>query len=159
MTTTQHIRLYHLSRCYAAMLLCIAMQMLASCRTRYVPVETTHYRDSVHVVHATDSVYRLDSVIVYQRGDTLRIRERSVDHYYHTIIDRSQHRDSISPPSIDSELLAQIITSEVNRKIALLQPKHRPWLYWIGVATSLLLYLLYRLARKKLKIKLSTWKT
>lgn len=60
----------------------IATSFLCGCtKTVYVPAESASYRaDTVRLVtQRTDSVYRLDSVFVLQRGDTViinRYRER-----------------------------------------------------------------------------------
>lgn len=60
----------------------IAATLLCGCtKTVYVPAESVSYRaDTVRLVtERTDSVYRLDSVFVLQKGDTVvinRYRER-----------------------------------------------------------------------------------
>lgn len=60
----------------------IAVTFLCGCtKTVYVPAESASYRaDTVRLVtQRTDSVYRLDSVFVLQKGDTVvinRYRER-----------------------------------------------------------------------------------
>lgn len=60
----------------------IAATLLCGCtKTNYVPAQSVSYRaDTVRLVtERTDSVYRLDSVFVLQRGDTVvinRYRER-----------------------------------------------------------------------------------
>lgn len=60
----------------------ILLTLLSGCtKTVYVPTESVSYRaDTVRLVtQRTDSVYRLDSVFVLQKGDTVvinRYRER-----------------------------------------------------------------------------------
>lgn len=60
----------------------IAATLLCGCtKTNYVPAQSASYRaDTVRLVtQRTDSVYRLDSVFVLQKGDTVvinRYRER-----------------------------------------------------------------------------------
>ena len=71
--------------CFGALMAVVALiaaSFLCGCtKTVYVPAESASYRaDTVRLVtQRTDSVYRLDSVFVLQRGDTVvinRYRER-----------------------------------------------------------------------------------
>ena len=109
---------------------------LSACRTRYIPIEQHHYHDSIRILSTTDSIYRIDSVLVYQAPDTLIIRERTILTNYSATSDTHRTQDSVPP--LSPQQLNEII-----------QPPPRPHRntipYAIGCATPIILYLIYRL--------------
>lgn len=109
---------------------------LSACRTRYIPIEQHHYHDSIRILSTTDSIYRIDSVLIYQAPDTLIIRERTILTNHSATSDTHRTQDSVPP--LSPQQLNQII-----------QPPPRPHRntipYAIGCATPIILYLIYRL--------------
>lgn len=109
---------------------------LSACRTRYIPIEQHHYHDSIRILSTTDSIYRIDSVLIYQAPDTLIIRERTILTNYSATSDTHRTQDSVQP--LSPQQLNEII-----------QPPPRPHRntipYAIGCATPIILYLIYRL--------------
>lgn len=109
---------------------------LSACRTRYIPIEQHHYHDSIRILSTTDSIYRIDSVLIYQAPDTLIIRERTILTNYSATSDTNRTQDSVPP--LSPQQLNEII-----------QPPPRPHRntipYAIGCATPIILYLIYRL--------------
>ena len=109
---------------------------LSACRTRYIPIEQHHYHDSIRILSTTDSIYRIDSVLIYQAPDTLIIRERTILTNYSATSDTHRTQDSVPP--LSPQQLNEII-----------QPPPRPHRntipYAIGCATPIILYLIYRL--------------
>lgn len=109
---------------------------LSACRTRYIPIEQHHYHDSIRILSTTDSIYRIDSVLIYQAPDTLIIRERTLLTNYSATSDTHRTQDSVPP--LSPQQLNEII-----------QPPPRPHRntipYAIGCATPIILYLIYRL--------------
>ena len=74
---------------------------ICSCRSiQYVPVEKTkiEYRDRVDIQR--DSIYRLDSVFVFQKGDTFTIYRDRYKYIYKNIYlrDTTFVQDSIQVP-------------------------------------------------------------
>lgn len=117
---------------------------LSACRTRYIPIEQHHYHDSIRILSTTDSIYRIDSVLIYQAPDTLIIRERTILTNYSATSDTHRTQDSVPP--LSPQQLNEII-----------QPPPRPHRntipYAIGCATPIILYLIYRLIINLLKHK------
>ena len=117
---------------------------LSACRTRYIPIEQHHYHDSIRILSTTDSIYRIDSVLIYQAPDTLIIRERTILTNYSATSDTHRTQDSVPP--LSPQQLNQII-----------QPPPRPHRntipYAIGCATPIILYLIYRLIINLIKHK------
>lgn len=117
---------------------------LSACRTRYIPIEQHHYHDSIRILSTTDSIYRIDSVLIYQAPDTLIIRERTILTNYSATSDTHRTQDSVPP--LSPQQLNEII-----------QPTPRPHRntipYAIGCATPIILYLIYRLIVNLLKHK------
>lgn len=108
---------------------------LSACRTRYIPIEQHHYHDSIRILSTTDSIYRIDSVLIYQAPDTLIIRERTLLTNYSATSDTHRTQDSVPP--LSPQQLNQIIQPP---------PPHRNTIpYAIGCATPIILYLIYRL--------------
>lgn len=109
---------------------------LSACRTRYIPIEQHHYHDSIRILSTTDSIYRIDSVLIYQAPDTLIIRERTILTNHSATSDTHRTQDSVPP--LSPQQLNEII-----------QPPPRPHRntipYAIGCATPIILYLIYRL--------------
>lgn len=117
---------------------------LSACRTRYIPIEQHHYHDSIRILSTTDSIYRIDSVLIYQAPDTLIIRERTILTNYSATSDTHRTQDSVPP--LSPQQLNEII-----------QPPPRPHRntipYAIGCATPIILYLIYRLIINLIKQK------
>lgn len=117
---------------------------LSACRTRYIPIEQHHYHDSIRILSTTDSIYRIDSVLIYQAPDTLIIRERTILTNYSATSDTHRTQDSVPP--LSPQQLNEII-----------QPPPRPHRntipYAIGCATPIILYLIYRLIINLIKHK------
>jgi hypothetical protein len=117
---------------------------LSACRTRYIPIEQHHYHDSIRILSTTDSIYRIDSVLIYQAPDTLIIRERTILTNYSATSDTHRTQDSVPPLS----------TRQLNQ---IIQPPPRPHRnavpYAIGCATPIILYLIYRLIINLIKHK------
>lgn len=117
---------------------------LSACRTRYIPIEQHHYHDSIRILSTTDSIYRIDSVLIYQAPDTLIIRERTILTNYSATSDTHRTQDSVPP--LSPQQLNEII-----------QPPPRPHRntipYAIGCATPIILYLIYRLITNLIKHK------
>lgn len=117
---------------------------LSACRTRYIPIEQHHYHDSIRILSTTDSIYRIDSVLIYQAPDTLIIRERTILTNHSATSDTHRTQDSVPP--LSPQQLNEII-----------QPPPRPHRntipYAIGCATPIILYLIYRLIVNLLKHK------
>lgn len=117
---------------------------LSACRTRYIPIEQNHYHDSIRILSTTDSIYRIDSVLIYQAPDTLIIRERTILTNYSATSDTHRTQDSVPP--LSPQQLNEII-----------QPPPRPHRntipYAIGCATPIILYLIYRLIINLIKHK------
>ncbi len=117
---------------------------LSACRTRYIPIEQHHYHDSIRILSTTDSIYRIDSVLIYQAPDTLIIRERTILTNYSATSDTHRTQDSVPP--LSPQQLKEII-----------QPPPRPHRntipYAIGCATPIILYLIYRLIINLIKHK------
>lgn len=62
------------------LLLCLALTLLCGCKTKYVAVPETHYKDSIVTRWRTDSVFQHDSVYIkeYAVGDTVyQFRDRT----------------------------------------------------------------------------------
>lgn len=112
---------------------------LSACRTQYIPIEQHHYHDSIRILSTTDSIYRIDSVLIYQAPDTLIIRERTLLTNYSATSDTHRTQDSVPP----------LPTRQLNKIIQQQQPPPRPHRntipYAIGCATPIILYLIYRL--------------
>lgn len=109
---------------------------LSACRTRYIPIEQHHYHDSIRILSTTDSIYRIDSVLIYQAPDTLIIRERTILTNYSATSDTHRTQDSVPPLS----------PRQLNQIIQPPPPPHRNTIpYAIGCATPIILYLIYRL--------------
>lgn len=117
---------------------------LSACRTRYIPIEQHHYHDSIRILSTTDSIYRIDSVLIYQAPDTLIIRERTILTNHSATSDTHRTQDSVPPLS----------TRQLNQ---IIQPPPRPHRnavpYAIGCATPIILYLIYRLIINLVKHK------
>ncbi len=117
---------------------------LSACRTRYIPIEQHHYHDSIRILSTTDSIYRIDSVLIYQAPDTLIIRERTILTNHSATSDTHRTQDSVPPLS----------TRQLNQ---IIQPPPRPHRnavpYAIGCATPIILYLIYRLIINLIKHK------
>lgn len=117
---------------------------LSACRTRYIPIEQHHYHDSIRILSTTDSIYRIDSVLIYQAPDTLIIRERTILTNHSATSDTHRTQDSVPPLS----------TRQLNQ---IIQPPPRPHRnavpYAIGCATPIILYLIYRLITNLIKHK------
>lgn len=120
---------------------------LSACRTQYIPIEQHHYHDSIRILSTTDSIYRIDSVLIYQAPDTLIIRERTLLTNYSATSDTHRTQDSVPPLS----------TRQLNKIIQQQQPPPRPHRntipYAIGCATPIILYLIYRLIINLIKHK------
>lgn len=117
---------------------------LSACRTRYIPIEQHHYHDSIRILSTTDSIYRIDSVLIYQAPDTLIIRERTILTNYSATSDTHRTQDSVPP--LSPRQLNQIIQQQ--------PPPHRNTIpYAIGCATPIILYLIYRLIINLIKHK------
>lgn len=109
---------------------------LSACRTRYIPIEQHHYHDSIRILSTTDSIYRIDSVLIYQAPDTLIIRERTILTNYSATSDTHRTQDSVPP--LSQRQLNQIIQPPPS-------PHRNTIPYAIGCATPIILYLIYRL--------------
>ena len=117
---------------------------LSACRTRYIPIEQHHYHDSIRILSTTDSIYRIDSVLIYQAPDTLIIRERTILTNYSATSDTHRTQDSVPP--LSPQQLNQIIQPPPRH--------HRNTIpYAIGCATPIILYLIYRLIINLIKHK------
>lgn len=70
-------------------LLCLALASCRTVRTVHVPVETVRTaRDTVRIISLrTDTVMRLDSVSLMQRGDTIMLEHRRIDLRVRTLRD------------------------------------------------------------------------
>ncbi len=117
---------------------------LSACRTRYIPIEQHHYHDSIRILSTTDSIYRIDSVLIYQAPDTLIIRERTILTNYSATSDTHRTQDSVPP--LSPQQLNQIIQPPP-------PPPRNTIPYAIGCATPIILYLIYRLIINLLKHK------
>lgn len=118
---------------------------LSACRTRYIPIEQHHYHDSIRILSTTDSIYRIDSVLIYQAPDTLIIRERTILTNHSATSDTHRTQDSVPP--LSTRQLNQIIQPPPPR------PHRNAVPYAIGCATPIILYLIYRLIINLIKHK------
>lgn len=68
--------------------LCSLVTLLAGCKTKYVAVPEVHYRDSVYVKYARDSVFLRDSVwsTMYVRGDTVYSEKYKTRYVYKNVL-------------------------------------------------------------------------
>ncbi|WP_080902968.1 hypothetical protein [Parabacteroides sp. Marseille-P3160] len=84
--------------------LLVSLAMFSGCRSiKYVPVESvrTEYKDKIQ----RDSIYQLDSVRVYQLGDTVYFNKYKYIYRYNTVRDSVYIRDSIQVPfPVEKEL-------------------------------------------------------
>lgn len=125
----------------AAMVTLMIMLTLAACtRNVYIPVETraTHTDSVYSLISRTDTIIRLDSVILQLRGDTVvkevwRVRNRI-----------STARDTVYLSRADTVRIEKPIVAEGRGS----QGNRSAW-GWIAAATLLaLLIILYRFGRK-----------
>lgn len=110
---------------YRLTLLLLPLLLLAGCRTRYVPEEVHHYHEAERIVQQADSTHRIDSVVILQRGDTVLIRERTINNNYHHTQQVDRKVDSVPPATVDPEVLQTIIDNEVEHKTAPLKERLR----------------------------------
>lgn len=96
--------------------ICLLCLVLASCRTVrtvHVPVETVRTaRDTARVISLrTDTVMRLDSVSLTQRGDTIMLERRSIDFRVRTL------RDTVRLATRDTVRIREPYPVEVVREV------------------------------------------
>lgn len=114
------------------------VSIVASCRTRYVPVNRVHIEERERLVHHRDSIYLHDSIIQQVKGDTVL-----VDRWRTKYVDRKTV-DTLRVSVTDTVT----VVVEVDRPPSLL---HRiETSFWRGVGVLALLYLLIELIRKRL---------
>ena len=121
----------------------LAVCLLSGCKTKYIPVEKTVYRDitKCDTLLKHDSIHVHDSVVTYLKGDTVykdRLHKETIlKNIYRTRIDSFVERDTIPVPyPIEKEL----------SRWQQFQLKYAAWAF--GALCMVILYLLYKLYKK-----------
>lgn len=121
----------------------ITIFLLSGCKTKYIPVEKTVYRNIMKcdTLHKYDSIYVHDSVYTLVHGDTVykgKVRKETIQkNIYRTRIDSFVERDTIPLPyPVEKEL----------SKWEQFQLKYAVWSF--GALCMVVLYLLYKLYKK-----------
>ncbi len=121
----------------------ITIFLLSGCKTKYIPVEKTVYRNIMKcdTLHKYDSIYVHDSVYTLVHGDTVykgKVRKETIlKNIYRTRIDSFVERDTIPLPyPVEKEL----------SKWEQFQLKYAVWSF--GALCMVVLYLLYKLYKK-----------
>lgn len=121
----------------------MAVFLLSGCKTKYIPVEKTVYRDitKCDTLLKYDSIYVHDSVYTLVHGDTVYKdkvhRETILKNVYKTRIDSFVERDTIPLPYPVEKALS---------RWEQFQLKYALWSF--GALCMVVLYLLYKLYKK-----------
>lgn len=85
-------------------LLLLVTILLSGCKTKYIPIEKTIYRDVIKhdTLHKQDSIYIHDSIAIWLNGDTVYKdrwhRETILKQTYHVKVDTFIKVDSVPQP-------------------------------------------------------------
>lgn len=129
---------WHITRAWRLALLLAGVSLLAACRTSEHAVRV-EYRNLVQ----RDSVYVdcTDTLFVFVKGDTVRIREKVTEmrHHYSVLHDTISKADTVK-------------VKEVMAAARECPPKRRGLFFFFGVLSTVFLYLCAIIVKKIIKI-------
>lgn len=133
-----------------SIILILVLIFLSSCKTIEVTKDKTVIdstkNTSKEIITKYDSIYiyHRDSIFIKQKNDTVFIEK------WNTKIERLIKRDTVIKIDTIYQDKKQIITEyQVETKTETIYVK---WLFWLGLAIPVVLYIAYRLLRSYLKI-------
>lgn len=68
-------------------ILLFAWFVLLGCRTRYITLTNEHVKTEYKTLYQRDSIYLVDSVYIYNKGDTVFVEKIKKTNKYHTLRD------------------------------------------------------------------------
>ena len=133
-----------------SIILILALIFLSSCKTIEVSKDKTVIdstkNTSKEIITKHDSIYiyHRDSIFIKQKNDTVFIEK------WNTKIERLIKRDTVIKIDTIYQDKERIITEyQVETKTETIYVK---WLFWLGLAIPVVLYIAYRLLRSYLKV-------
>ncbi|MDO4727091.1 MAG: hypothetical protein Q4A56_07740 [Porphyromonadaceae bacterium] len=69
--------------------------VLLGCRTRYITLTNEHVKTEYKTLYQRDSIYLVDSVYIYNKGDTVFVEKIKKTNKYHTLRDTVFINDTI----------------------------------------------------------------
>ena len=133
-----------------SIILILVLIFLSSCKTIEVTKDKTVIdstkNTSKEIITKHDSIYiyHRDSIFIKQKNDTVFIEK------WNTKIERLIKRDTVIKIDTIYQDKKQIITEyQVETKTETIYVK---WLFWLGLAIPVVLYIAYRLLRSYLKV-------
>lgn len=76
-------------------ILLFAWFVLLGCRTRYITLTNEHVKTEYKTLYQRDSIYLVDSVYIYNKGDTVFVEKIKKTNKYHTLRDTVFINDTI----------------------------------------------------------------
>ena len=133
-----------------SIILILVLIFLSSCKTvevikdKTVIDSTKNTSKEIITKHDSIYIYHRDSIFIKQKNDTVFIEK------WNTKIERLIKRDTVIKIDTIYQDKKQIITEyQVETKTETIYVK---WLFWLGLAIPVVLYIAYRLLRSYLKV-------
>ena len=133
-----------------SIILILVLIFLSSCKTievtkdKTVVDSTKNTSKEIITKHDSIYIYHRDSIFIKQKNDTVFIEK------WNTKIERLIKRDTVIKIDTIYQDKKQIITEyQVETKTETIYVK---WLFWLGLAIPVVLYIAYRLLRSYLKV-------
>lgn len=95
-------------------ILLFAWFVLLGCRTRYITLTNEHVKTEYKTLYQRDSIYLVDSVYIYNKGDTVFVEKIKKTNKYHTLRDTVFINDTIR---IDKPVITDANRSKANNTL------------------------------------------